>query len=167
MSSRQRLIAAVATLSLATAGVAFAATQKITAAGAGKVKLGMTYQQLRSAGLVGRINHGCELSGPNARGARLRAPLSGAVNFTMQNPRKVTSIAIRGGATARGVGIGDTLADIKAAFPKAKVDHSTEEVFALTLVKVPKNGGGRLQFGIDTGTKKVSIIGIPFVAFCE
>jgi hypothetical protein len=82
-------------------------------------------------------------------------------------PRKVAEISIRGGASARGVGIGATIAQIKAPYPKAKVDHSTDKTFALTLVRVPKNGGGRLQFAVDTMTHRVVIIGIPLIPFCE
>jgi hypothetical protein len=144
------------------------ADQKITAAGVGKVKLGRTFTSLRAAGLVGRLRPGCELGGPGTRSARLKAPLEGFVDLTTrQRPRKVRSISITGGATARGVGIGGTLAQIKAAFPKAKVDHGTEEVFGITLVKIPKDGGGRIQFAVDVGTKKITRIGVPSIPFCE
>ena len=50
---------------------------------------------------------------------------------------------------------------------KGKVDHSTESVFSITLVKIPRGGGGRIQFGIDTATHKVTLIGIPFIPFCD
>ena len=144
-----------------------AATQAITPAGVGKVKLGESYAQLRAKHLVGTIRKGCELAGPQARSANLRPPLNGGVDFTMSSPRKVVDISVRGGAAARGVGIGATLHDIKSAFPKAKVDHSTDGTFGLTLVRIPKNGGGRLQFAVDTKTHKVTLIGIPLIAFCE
>ena len=144
-----------------------AASQRITPAGVGKVKLGETYAQLRARHLVGTIKKGCELAGPQARSANLRPPLKGSVDFTMTPPRRVADIAVRGGATARGVGIGATIHAIKAAFPKAKVDHSTDSTFGLTLVRIPKNGGGRLQFAVDTKTHKVVLIGIPLIAFCE
>ncbi|HET6865997.1 MAG TPA: hypothetical protein VFH80_08745 [Solirubrobacteraceae bacterium] len=144
-----------------------AATAKITPAGVGRVKLGETYAELRARHLVGRIGKGCELAGPNARSASLRAPLKGGVDFTMSTPRKVVDISIRGGATARGVGIGATIPQIKAAYPTAKVDHSTEHTFALTLVRIPKSGGGRLQFAVDTTTHRVTIIGVPAIPFCE
>ncbi len=143
------------------------ASAKITPAGVGGVKLGETYAQLRARHLVGRIGKGCELAGPNARSASLTAPLKGGVDFTMTTPRKVVDINIRGGATARGVGIGATIAQIKAAFPKARVDHSTDHTFAVTLVRVPKNGGGRLQFAVDTMTHRTVIIGVPAIPFCE
>jgi hypothetical protein len=146
---------------------AAAAAAKITPAGVDGVKLGETYAQLRARHLVGRIGKGCELAGPNARSASLRAPLKGGVDFTMSTPRKVVDISIRGGATARGVGIGATIPQIKAAYPKAKVDHSTEGTFAITLVRIPKNGGGRLQFAVDTMTHRVTIIGVPAIPFCE
>ncbi len=144
-----------------------AAAKKITPSGVGGVKLGKTYAQLRDQELVGKIRKGCELGGPNTRSAPLRPPLKGGVDFTLSVPRKVTNIAIRGGASARGVGIGAKIAKIKSAYPKAKVDHSTDETFGITLVKIPKGGGGRLQFAVDTTTKKVRLIGIPFIPFCE
>jgi hypothetical protein len=143
-----------------------AAAKRITAAGVGNVKLGKTFRQLRDAGLVGRLRAGCELA-ENTRSARLKAPLKGQVNFTQSAPRKVTDITISGGAKARGVGIGATIAQIKAKFPKAIVDHSTETVFRITLVRIPKSGGGRIKFAVDVDTHKVTLIGVPFIAFCE
>jgi hypothetical protein len=144
-----------------------AAAAKITPQGVGAVKLGETFSRLRARHLIGRLGKGCELAGPNARAASLSAPLKGTVDFTMSSPRKVVDISVRAGATARGVGIGATIPQIKAAFPRAKVDHSTDHTFALTLVRIPKNGGGRLQFGVDTKTHRVVLIGVPLIAFCE
>jgi hypothetical protein len=161
------LAAAGVDVALAQPRAAAAAPAKITPAGVGGVTLGETYAQLRSRHLVGRIGKGCELAGPNARSASLRAPLKGSVDFTMTTPRKVVDVSIRGGATARGVGIGATIPQIKAAFPKAKIDHSTEHTFAITLVRIPKNGGGRLQFAVDTITHRVTIVGVPAIPFCE
>jgi hypothetical protein len=140
---------------------------KITASGAGGVKLKKTYTALRKQKLIGKIGPGCELAGPQARSARLRAPLKGSVDFTDTSPRKVANIYVIGGATARGVGIGATIEDIQVAFPKAKIDHSTEETFAITLVRIPKSGGGKLEFAVETSTNQVSAIGIPGIPFCE
>ena len=91
------------------------------------------------------------------------------MNYTLHNPRKVDSISITGGAKARGVGIGATIAQIKAKFPHAKVDHCTDQVFQLTLVRTPKRPQrrGRITFGVSTQTHKTTIIGVPFIAFCE
>lgn len=144
-----------------------AAAKKITAAGVGGVKVGKTFKALRDKGLIGPLRKGCELGGPNTRSAKLLPPLKGSVNFTLKAPRKVTDITVRGGAKARGVGIGATIAQIKAAFPKAKVDHSTDSVFAVTLVKIPKAGGGRITFAVSVKTKHVTLIGVPIIAFCE
>jgi hypothetical protein len=143
------------------------AVKKITATGAGTVKLGKTFKQLRAAGLVGRLRHGCELGGPNTRSARLRAPLKGGVDFTPTSPRKAMTISVTGGGEAHGVGIGDTLADIKAAYPKAKVDHGTEKTFGITRVKIPRNGGGRLAFSVSVDSGRIDLIGVPDLAFCE
>jgi len=161
-------IAATVTAAAVTSAKPYSTGQKITAAGVGKVKIGKSYSKLRAQGLVRKIGPGCELGGPNTRQAKLKPPLKGFVNFTLDKPRKVTDITIRGGnATARGVGIGDTIPDIKAAFPKAKVTHKTDQTFGVTLVRVPKSGGGKIHFAVDTGTKKITLIGVPSLGFCE
>src|SRR3954447_18014547 len=170
MNPSKRLLTLTAIAAIGTS-TAFAATEaaapKITSKGVGGVKLGKTYKQLHDAGLIGKIHHGCELGGANTRTANLKAPLKGQVNFTLHSPRKVTDITVRGGAKARGVGVGDKIPAIKAAFPKAKVDHSTDDTFEITLVRIPKNGGGKLTFGVRTKSKRVTLIGVPFIAFCE
>ena len=85
----------------------------------------------------------------------------------MKNPRKVRAITIRGGARAKGVGIGATIPQIKARFPHAKVDRSVEDIGLPTLVRIPKRDGGRFMFGVDTGTKKTIAIGVPNIPLCE
>jgi hypothetical protein len=171
MTSHRRLttVALVAAISVgAVADTASSAGPKITKSGVGGVKLGKTYKKLRKEGLVGKIGPGCELAGPNTRAAKLKAPLKGSVNFTQSSPRKVTEISIFGGAKARGVGIGARIKDIKAKFPNAKVDHSTDETFEITLVRIPKSGGGtKFTFAVSTGSKRVTEIGIPTIPFCE
>ena len=170
-----RTLAGAALAGLAAAAVAVpaahavpdrAATPKITAEGVGQVKLGKRHSVLRAQGLVGPIGPGCELA-ENTRSAKLKPPLKGHVNYTQSSPRKVTDITITGGAKARGVGIGATIPQIKAKFPKAKVDHTTEAVFGITLVRIPSDGGGRIKFAVDVNTHKTTIIGVPIIAFCE
>ena len=156
-------------VALTAAGTAFAAAAVITPTRVDGVHLGDTHADLHARGKVGPIQPGCELGGPNTRSAKLKAPLKGSVNYTLHNPRKVDSITITGGAKARGVGIGATITQIKAKFPHATVDHSTDQVFQLTLVKTPKRpqSGGQITFGVSTQTHKTTIIGVPFIAFCE
>lgn len=176
MSAHRTLLALAAVVALAAvaAGAAVApaetghaAAKRITPEGVGGVKLGRSYTRLRRLQLIGRIRRGCELGGPQTRSAALRRPLKGRVNFTLSSPRKVTDISLTGGARARGIGIGGTILQIRTAYPRAKVDHGTDRTFGVTLVKVPRTGGGRLTFAVDTKTKRVTVIGIPFVAFCE
>jgi hypothetical protein len=162
-----RILVVLAVAVAAVSTVAYASVKKITASGAGSVKLGMTYKALRAKHLIKKIHPGCELGGPNTRSAELRAPLKGGVDFTLSSPRKVAYITITGGAAAKGVGIGATLADIKAQFPHAKVDHSTEHTFEYTAVRIPKTDGGPFEFAVSTNTHKVEIIGIPGVTACE
>jgi hypothetical protein len=163
---RSLVAAAVAALMLALPASA-AAPQEITKSGVGEVKLGMTFKELREKRLVGKLIPGCPLGGPNTRSARLRSPLRGIVDFTRSTPRKVRNIAIRRGARARGVKVGDRIRDIKKAYPKAKVDKSTEEVFGVWLVRVPRDGGGRIMFSVRADTRKIDLIGVPFIPFCE
>jgi hypothetical protein len=158
--------ATVAALVLAVPASALA-PQKITRNGVGEVKLGMTFQELRDKGLVGKLRPGCELGGPNTRSARLRSPLRGTVDFTQTTPRKVTNITIRRGARARGVKVGDRIRDIRDAYPKAKVNRNTEDVFGVWLVRVPRNGGGRITFSVPVSNKRIDLIGVPFIPFCE
>jgi hypothetical protein len=131
------------------------------------VKLHKRYSVLHAAGLLGRLRAGCELAGPNTRIARLRAPLKGTVQLTKAAVRRVSSVQVTGGAKARGVGVGGTLAQIKAAYPAAHVDHSTEGTFGFTRVHVFKAGGGPMSFAVDTTTHKITVIGVPEIAVCE
>jgi hypothetical protein len=158
----------VTALALGPAAATAAAPQKITFKGVGQVKLGATHKQLREKHLVGKLRKGCELA-PGTRTARLRSPLRGAVNYTTgDSPRRVNDITITGGAKARGVGIGDRLKDIKAKFPKRKVDHSQEDVFGAFFVFIPRaHPAPKMMFVIDSDTRRITAIGVPFVAFCE
>jgi hypothetical protein len=160
-------LAAVIGAGTAAGDRAAAGARKITPAGVGAVKLGATFRSLRRHHRVGPLRGGCELAGPGAHSARLRAPLKGAVDLTRRVPRRVADIVLSGGAKARGVGIGATVAQIKAAFRFAKVDHGTDAMFGLTLVKIPEGHGGRLQFAVSTKTHRTTRIGVPFIPFCE
>lgn len=167
---RNRLaLTAVLTLAITATATAAAGTadKKITPKGAGKVKLGATAAQLRADGLIGRLKPGCPLEGPGTRSARLKAPLKGFVDFTRRSPRKVRHIHIRGGAAARGVRVGDTLADITAAFPKRRIIRATEAIFGFTRVKIPKRGGGRMDFAVRVKTGKITSIDVPRIRICD
>jgi hypothetical protein len=112
------------------------------------------------------VRPGCELA-PNTRSAKLKPPLKGVVNFGVGSPRRAESILVTKGATAAGVGIGSSKHAVKQAFPHVKFDHRTEDVFGITLAKVPKADGGKFQIGVDSASKKVTSFGVPFIAFCE
>jgi hypothetical protein len=162
------LVAAAGTTAAvsAAAPAGSAGVAKITKHGVDGVHVGAGYKALHSKGKIGKIGPGCELA-PNTHSAKLKPPLDGTVDFTRKKPYRVTDIAISGGARARGVGIGDTIPDIKKAYPKAKVSHKTDHTLGVTLVRIPKGGGGPLQFAVTTTSKEVVVIGVPFIAFCE
>lgn len=159
---------------LVTAGAAAGAgtgagpgTVRIGPTGVGAVKLGETYQRLHAAHLVGPVRAGCEFAGPQARSARLRSPLAGSVDLTSGPHRRVATITLTGGATAHGVGVGATRAAVRRAFPTAVFDHSTDTMFGITLVKIPRRTGWRVQFALDVKTRLVTLIGIPNIPFCD
>lgn len=162
-------LAALTVLGVAAAVAAAAPlpAKKVTKDGVGQVKRNMTHKELREQGLVGRLRPGCELGGGATRSARLLAPLRGQVNYTLTNPRLAKIIIVRRGATAKGVGRGDTIPQIKAKFPHARVNKQTEEVFGLWLVTVPKRDGGKFQFAVDADTERITLIGVPIITFCE
>jgi hypothetical protein len=159
---------AMALSSSAAPGGASQAPAKISPERVDGVHLGDTHQDLRNRGKVGPIQPGCELGGPNTRSANLRPPLKGFVTYSLSSPRRVRAITVRGGARARGVGIGAKIPAILARFPNATVDHSTDQVFQLTLVMTPKRKNGhRIMFGVSTKTDRTTVIGVPGIAFCE
>ncbi len=158
--------AAIAALALAIPAVA-AAPDTVTKKGVDGVKLGAKWRVLHERELVGRKRAGCELDGPKARSAKLRIAAKGHVNLTRSKPRRVDNIQLRAGAEAKGVGFGDTRADIEAAFPNAEFNTGAEEQFGLTLAQIPESDGGPLQFGISTESKQITRMGIPFILFCE
>jgi hypothetical protein len=173
LRARRPVVASlVATVALAlcggvAAGVTTKPKPKITAAGVGLVNVGATYSELRAARLIGATSAGCESAGPTARSAKLLAPVRGTADLTLTAPRKIQTITVRGGATAHGVAIGAPAAKVMKAFPTAVADHSTDATFGVTLLKIPKRGGGKLQFAVSTKTGKVTIIGIPSIPFCD
>ena len=136
---------------------------KVTPSGVGGVRLGATFAAVRGAGLVGRQRRGCPLDGVPS--AALRAPLRGFVDLSRTRPRRVTRIFVTKGATARGVRRGSTLRAIRRAFPRARVVGSP--VAGATLVRIPRNGGGRIEFLLSSRARRVIGIGVPAVPFCE
>ena len=165
------VLVAAGTLAIAasadTGPTARIAAKKITADGVGQLKVGMTFAEAREKGLIGKLRPGCELGGPNTRSARLRSPLRGFVDLTTTTPRTIRNIIVTRGARARGVKVGDRIKDIKDAFPGAKVNKQTEEIFGLWLVRVPKSAGGLIRFSVPVATKRIDAIGVPAIPFCE
>jgi hypothetical protein len=161
------VLAAAVALSLVEASAQKPGPRKITAAGVAAVKLGRTYTSLRVAGLLGKVGPGCELAGPNARSAPLVQPLKGSVDLTRRSPRRVANVTVLGGATAHGVGVGDTQAAARAAYPKLRLDHRGDGTLGVTIGRVPRSGGGPLEFAFDVKTKTVSLIGVPHIAVCD
>ena len=157
------LLAGLAVTASAVAAPARPGAARITGAGVDGVKVGASYTSLRLAHKIGKATRGCELAGPQARAAKLLAPLKGSVDLTITKPRKVDTITVTGGARAKGVGVGSSLTAVKAAFRHVRVRH----VLGITVARVPKADGGSFELSLGTAGKRVDSIGIPHLAFCE
>jgi len=150
---------------------------KVTPNAVGRIHRGESYHKLRAERLVGRIG-GCSASNPDQLGDRvamLRPPLKGSVYFVctdtgdpVLNTFKVSAIEITGGASARGVGVGATLAHIKKAFPKEEVDH-TNDINGFTVVGVllKRTGVPSISFAVSTKSHRVTQIGIPYLVLSK
>jgi hypothetical protein len=163
MRARHAAPALLAGLAITASAAAAPQAAKITGAGVDGVKVGASYTSLRLAHKLAKATRGCELAGPQARAAKLLAPLKGSVDLTISRPRKVDTITVLGGAKAKGVGVGATRAAVKRAFPRAKF----RRVLGTTLATVPKAEGGPFEFSLGTAGKTVDAIGIPHIPFCE
>ena len=77
---------------------------------------------------------------------------------TTMNPTTAPMKTISNGSTKR---------QVRRSYPGASFRHSTEDVFGITLVNVPRGDGGKLQMGISVDTKRVIVFAVPHLAFCE
>jgi hypothetical protein len=163
MRARHAAPALLAGLALTATAAAAPGAAKISGAGVDGVKVGASYTSLRNAHKLAKATRGCELAGPQARAAKLLAPLKGSVNLTLTRPRKVDTITVTGGARAKGVGVGSSRAAVKRAFPKARFRRT----LGITIALVPKSEGGTFELSLGPAGKRVDSIGIPHLAFCE
>jgi hypothetical protein len=109
----------------------------------------------------------CDLIFIDANKRSSPAYLEWALALSRPGTLIVADITILRGARARGVKVGDRIRDIRDVYPKAKVNRQTEDVFGVWLVRVPRNGGGRITFSVPVDTKRIDRIGVPFIPFCE
>ena len=167
---RARAIAIALVLGIGTlAASAPALTQKpmVKPGQAGAVRLGMKAERLRELGLIGKLKPGCEFD-LGQKVAELRPPLEGFVIFS-GGSRRADSILVEGrGDTPRGVGIGDTAAEVREAYPNAEYDPpGSMEPFVEGFVWVNRMRNPRMTFLVDHRSRRVSAIALPSPSFCE
>lgn len=157
----------VAGAGLSSADRAQRSATTVSGSGVGKVRIGRSYDKLRDAGLVGKLKSGCELA-EGTRAAKLKSPLKGVVNFSIEGKPRAETISVTDGAsTKKGIEVGSTKREVKDAYKSATFDKDTIDVFGVINVKIPKRSGGKFHIAIDAGTKLVTMFGIPGIPFCE
>ncbi len=154
----------VAAGAAATAASARDQAPVISRNGVGQVKLGASYDELREAKAIRKIESGCEVV-PGSRFAELKSPLEGVVNFTTSGEPTAETIVISGGdtSTRKGIGIGDRKKDVKNVYPDAEFNTTTKPVFGIITVTVKH----KFEIAIDANTKKVTLIGVRSLPVCE
>jgi hypothetical protein len=136
----------------------------ITPHGVDRLRLGRRAGALQRRHLIGNLRKGCEID-VGQRVAPLRFPIRGWAIFA-DGGNRLTSLSIEGGAeTARGIGVGSTAAEARAAYPSADWDHMPPlgvDVLWVNAIDHPK-------FSIVVGpeTHRIESIAIPNPNFCE
>jgi hypothetical protein len=145
----------------------------LTPAALGGLHLGMSQAEAVATGLIGAFGPGCELAGPDQKGAELKAPLQGSV---LADASGVTDIYVTAGAVTDpgGVKIGSPLTAVQGAFGAAydvTVDKSVQDMFGEWFVYVAEKGKGEGQttfdFSVDPKTQLVTGLGAPSIPTCE
>lgn len=161
-------LGAVAGLGSSASGLTLAPRLTIVKAGqVGDIQIGDTVRSLHDRKLIRGLKPGCELD-PGQRVAALRPPLEGFAIF-FGGGNRLSSIAIEGGAeTASRIRVGSTVREAREAHPKAEYDPpGSMEPFAEGFLWVNRASNPRMTFLIDPNSKRVSLIGVPSVNFCE
>lgn len=133
----------------------------------GDIHLGDTIASLSKRKLIGRLHPGCELD-PGQRTAHLRPPLKGWA-FFFHGGKRLSSLSIEAGAkTAKGIGVGSTVAEARDAYPKAEYDRpGSNEPFAEGFFWVNHASNPKMTFLIFPDTKQIAAIDLPSPNFCE
>jgi hypothetical protein len=138
-----------------------------TSKGVGQVKIGSRLERLQDLKLVGGARKGCELS-PGERVAPLRPPLKGFAVFYPKD--RVISVGVTGGAETRaGVTIGTSAGAARHAYPAAPYDPppGPRAPFEVGFLWIGGRIHPRMTLIVDSKTRKVTEIAVPFPNICE
>lgn len=142
-------------------------TRLIWSKGVGELRIGDSLAKLQKERLVGGARRGCELS-PGERVAPLKEPpLKGVATFFPGS--RLSSVAVTAGAeTAAGIGIGDTVAESRRAYPKAPYDPPPPRApIQVGFIWIGGRAHPKMTLVIDPDTHRVSEIAVPLPEICE
>lgn len=142
----------------------------LTERGVGGLRLGRSLAAIRRDRLIGPVSPGCELASPRPFGARIRAPLAGFATFDGRAATsRLVALSITGGArTSRGVTIGTSAANVRHAYPGARVENSgPPNPIQFNAIVVSRAGRDRIWFFLDRRGGRVRSIDLPSAQFCE
>jgi hypothetical protein len=135
--------------------------------GVGALRLGMTEDAARAAGLVGESRPGCDLGGPGQTVARLQPPLAGWATFWQG---QLESVEVESGAaTVDGVSVGMGVDEARRRIEeRGRPTFVTDltDPFGFFLVSVGEQVSA-YEMEVDPVRRTVDSITVPSIRTCE
>src|SRR5262249_34332045 len=99
----------------------------------------------------------------------LRPPLPGFATFDGTAPHRLVALDVRAGVqTVRRVGAGSTAAQVRRAYPEARlVTTAQTDPFDITAYVVRRGGRDRMWLLLNRPGGRVTVLDVPAPQFCD